>query len=195
MFDYMYYPNLDSLTPQESALVEQNLGLVREIMRPRQRIIEYTKGVYDEEDWFSVGVLALCAAAKKFNPDLGRQFSTYAWVVVNNQFNRLKKYIDTRGIIREEGADNSLLDSDNDGGATFLDMIEEPSSLTEEQLVIRVMVREAYKELNPDEKKFVYLNVVEGKPLRLIEEEYGVGRMKVHNIVKQGLSKMREVLQ
>ena len=64
-------------------LIEQNLALVRSCVRRFQK-----KGIeYDE--LYASGLLGLVKAAKKFDPDLGFRFSTYAVPVILGEIKRL----------------------------------------------------------------------------------------------------------
>ncbi|TYB31947.1 MAG: sigma-70 family RNA polymerase sigma factor [Candidatus Mcinerneyibacterium aminivorans] len=63
-------------------VIRSNLKLVISIAK------KYTKSGYPFEDLIQEGNIGLIKAAKKFNPDLGYQFSTYACWWIRNQIQR-----------------------------------------------------------------------------------------------------------
>lgn len=71
-----------SLTSEQQALVEANMGLVGKVIRIAIHPDEHVCGM-SYEDLYQEGCVALCRAAATFRPG-GCKFSTYAFPVIRN---------------------------------------------------------------------------------------------------------------
>lgn len=67
--------HLDKIEKNE--IVEENLGLVHKVLQDIYKNA-YT-GILSYEDLFQEGICGLILAANKFDPNIGNEFSTYAW--------------------------------------------------------------------------------------------------------------------
>ena len=71
------------LTDEQRILVEQNTGLVGQVIKDKIHNISGI-GVFTYQDLYQIGCLGLCRAAASFNPGAGR-FSTYAYISIRNE--------------------------------------------------------------------------------------------------------------
>ena len=72
---------------QNTAIIEDNLGLVKKIAYEYSR-----KSNIDYDDLFQEGVIGLIKAAEKFDPKLGNAFSTYAVYWIKQ---KMQRYIES----------------------------------------------------------------------------------------------------
>jgi len=66
---------MQKLTPEQAALVEENLSLAPFVLRKYYPALLKGK---EAEDWIQTARIGLCQAASTFEPDKGFKFSTYA---------------------------------------------------------------------------------------------------------------------
>ena len=72
-------------TEQEiTQLVEQNLGVVRQLVHRTLHLFPRLPGGYEREDLHSLGHLGLVRAAQNFDPARGILFSTYAYQCIGH---------------------------------------------------------------------------------------------------------------
>lgn len=72
-----------SLTDVQQRLVEQNMGLVGDVIA-RHVHNPNGMGVYSYDDLFQIGCVGLCKAATKFKLQ-GKPFTSYAYVIIRNE--------------------------------------------------------------------------------------------------------------
>ncbi|MDE5907271.1 MAG: SigF/SigG family RNA polymerase sporulation sigma factor [Lachnospiraceae bacterium] len=72
-------------------LIEQNLGLVRHIVK------RFTGRGYDTEDLFQIGVIGLIKSIDKFNTSYDVKFSTYAVPLITGE---IKRFIRDDGMVK-----------------------------------------------------------------------------------------------
>lgn len=71
-----------NLTPEQSRIVEANMGLVGKVIKDKVHALNNT-GVYDYDDLYQIGCMGLCKAAAT---DKGTgAFSTYAYRLIWNE--------------------------------------------------------------------------------------------------------------
>lgn len=75
----------------KNELILQNMGLVHSIVR------RFLGRGHEAEDLFQIGCIGLIQAAKRFNPEYGVMFSTYAVPMIIGE---IKRFIRDDGIIR-----------------------------------------------------------------------------------------------
>jgi len=71
------------LTDEQRILVEQNTGLVWQVIKDKIHNISGI-GIFTYQDLFQIGCVGLCKAAASYNPGAGK-FSTYAYVSIRNE--------------------------------------------------------------------------------------------------------------
>ena len=77
------------LSDEQRVLVEQNTGLVGQVIKDKVRNISGI-GVFTYQDLFQIGCVGLCKAAAEYT-GAGR-FSTYAYIIIRNEiFSALAK--------------------------------------------------------------------------------------------------------
>lgn len=96
MFASMYFPEVDELNDEERQCVEDNVRLVWKAYHSWKRLV--LSGVYDKDDIFSIGVLALIKAVKTHTPEKGA-ISTWATILINNQYRNLYRYCERRSSV------------------------------------------------------------------------------------------------
>jgi RNA polymerase sigma factor (sigma-70 family) len=75
------------LNREQQAMVEANIPLVGYVINKYLRSANV-----DHDDMASVGYIALCMAVKKFDPNSGRKFSTYAAMSIVNNIRKEMKF-------------------------------------------------------------------------------------------------------
>lgn len=76
------------LTEEQRDLVEKNLNLVHYVLK---KYLRTTPGNPKYEDYFNQGVVGLCVAVKRFNPELGFNLSTYASSMIYGEIRRYRR--------------------------------------------------------------------------------------------------------
>lgn len=132
------------LTVEQQQQVKENLPLVR--MLARRLALKMAKSRSHREmlfeDFYSIGVEALCYAVDRFNPNAGYTFSTYAGTVINSDIQKnfakdISKGITLKNDFRLKpkeliGAvlslDQKIYTDEND--VSLADAIPDPSSVT-----------------------------------------------------------------
>lgn len=71
------------LPDERNRMVEENLGLVGQVIKDKVRDIR-SIGFLTYDDLFQTGCIGLCKAADTYKPGKG-QFSTYAYILIRNE--------------------------------------------------------------------------------------------------------------
>lgn len=133
------------MSDAEKKLVEDNMSLVYAVLHKF-----FPRNAYDE-DLQQVGMLALCGAAKKFDPEKGA-FSTYAisqvkWSILNEIKSRAKSNKDlslNKEIHGEDGETYQFQDNiqgDDEFGLMELENIKDSTDLTDyEKLILELRI-------------------------------------------------------
>ena len=92
------------LPNERSKLIEDNIGLVGQVIKDKVRDIRDI-GIFTYEDLFQIGCIGLCNAVDSFKLGKGR-FSTYAYILIRNEIFDALDYATVRRT-REELTDFS----------------------------------------------------------------------------------------
>lgn len=131
----------------------------------------------DDTDEFAEACVALCNAARLFDPTRGFRFSTYASWAIKNQLNGYK--------VKQAGRLNRL-DVDSDRIDTVYDRpASSPGALDARDLV---------ETLGHRTGRMVWLKVVEGWSTARIASAFRAGEKTVRLLVEDGLRRLREVV-
>jgi len=136
----------------------------------------YSREGMETEDLLSEGLLGLTLAVRRFDPDRGVKFLTWAtWYVW--------------GRVR-----NSIRQSKFDDGVRFTGDDFEVSGNTVDMcaFMIRDEVEEALRELSPSHRATV-AGIGEGKSRREIAEEQGVGVLDIRQQVRQVRGRLQKI--
>ncbi|QQE75702.1 sigma-70 family RNA polymerase sigma factor [Brevibacillus composti] len=106
------------------ALVQDNLSFVHFILKKY-----YPPEGYDYDDLYQIGCIGLVKAAKKFDPSLGYQFTTYAAYWIENE---LKKMIRTQKAVKRTGDVFSMDWTGEDEDGSLAELLANYDSVEEE---------------------------------------------------------------
>ena len=151
-----------ALTPEQQKLVEEHRWIAGRLAYSAKSLTNGHTGCYTKEDLESVGFLAVCVAATRYDPTLGWKFSTVAWNTARGwiqhalrDFSRMVRVPRWIATIRTEVKDMLAQ------GATYEEIADE-LGLEEHQIL---MCEESWQEIHssydhsPDEsrpKEFIY---------------------------------------
>jgi len=101
---------IKTLTVEQQQLVEDNLGLVYKVINDKFEFLYGMNGI-EIEDFEQVGKLALCKAARQYNPARSK-FSTFAYILIRQELSdAVTKSCLT---IDNEVSPNDILESSDD---------------------------------------------------------------------------------
>ena len=219
-------------TQAEKAMVENNMGLVHSIAK------RFTARGAETEDLVQIGAIGLIKAVKKFNPEYGVQFSTYAVPMITGEIKRFMRDDGTVKISRvlketamkgwrseerlrkklcREPTISEISEECGIGAANLVEAFEAaspPGSIyesvysgggkdvrlmdtlgggeIEEDVINRVLVKEALSCLTEREKKVMLMRYFRGKTQSEIARSLGVSQVQISRIEKKALERIRE---
>lgn len=204
------YPPLRPLTKEEQDLVENNVGLARKAAmvlanklvsgRARGRNRElHSRQLYD--DLLDAGMIALCIAAQRYNPELGT-YSTFAYNWIMGTLQKAKPLLFLRvgskeGIVRGKGrvllaADFIYPPKGRDGlpdtrGYDVWDDTEETGGK-----ISKDVLRAIRHALKPRELRLFALRVFRGWKLQKIGIREGVSKERIRQLTDRAIEKLKK---
>ena len=184
------------MTREEEKLVSDNMNLVYTIAK------KY-KGYMEWEDLVQYGVLGLCTAATRFNPDKGK-FKDFSSIYIEGHISRaIRDYSGWIGSSRDRQKGNCIkpisftdynkpgeTDNHKDPTTKYNDVIESISS-DDESIEDTAVILETLSHLN-DREQFVAKCLVTGYSMKVIGESLGISAPMVHHIKGKIKSKLKE---
>ncbi len=122
---------MEALTEYQQKLVEENLDVVKQVLRQRIKIRGSVLLTY--EDFYQVGCEALCRAAGAYRPDLGE----FAPLAATSVYNAAIDHIRKQKLEASLRANPPPVDDDDDGDGDLLFSNEEN---TEQEVIDRHMI-------------------------------------------------------
>lgn len=157
--------------------VTEHLGLVWKVINK----YKYTPPVgMDDDDLFQVGCIGLIKAARKFNPELGYTFSTYAAIWIRSELQRLFHHQNRK---KRQALTISIDKQLVEDGGTIADII--PDTVSVESEVLAQELLKIYKDREPVITDMLML----GYSHKEIAERLNVTRP----YISQRIKKMREI--
>lgn len=170
-------------------LIVHNLRLVAFMVR--KNFSDYK----EQDDLISIGIIGLIKAVETFNYEKGTQFSTYASKCIDNQIRM--HFRKNKNSIKDIYIYDSI-DSDKDGNPiTFVDIISDPSSMTDE-VDLNINMEKLYKYVDEclEEREKTILSHryglygIKSLPQREVAEKLNISRSYVSRIEKKALEKL-----
>ncbi len=152
--------------------VTEHLGLVHIIIRRY-----FPKTQYDYNDLFQEGCIGLVKADRRFNPELGFQFSTYAGKLI---WGEIRRYLD------KSNSSYSSVNYESFEDDTRLEETLSDGYNLEESVLVKLEVEDALVNLTQEERRILELRVIHEKLQKEIGELLGLDQRQV----SKKLSKM-----
>lgn len=191
---------IDPITNEQRALAEKNIGLISNVIR-RFKYSRYMP----TEDAFQFGAIGLCEAARRFDPERGFKFSTYAvwWIrafIVRYLMRhlhqiRIPEKKQSQGVRSPAQINNIIQDEDGNECSIFDKISDDPE--TEMHLAEKDLIEKALDEiqkLKPKQRRAAESFFLIGMTLDETGKRLGVCRERVRQINKKTLSEIREKL-
>lgn len=153
----------------------------------------YNTGI-DENELFSISLFGLVKSAKKFNPNLGYKFSTYATSVIRNEI--IGEIKNRKRYIYSQVSLNDIIE-DNFDECTFerKDLISDCFNV--EDIVIfndlKEIIKREIKKENKRDKEIIIL-FLNGERQKSIGKKINVSQSQVSRIIKRFKNKLWEKL-
>jgi RNA polymerase sigma factor (sigma-70 family) len=171
------------LTPDESKLVSENIGLAYDFALKKERCTRTLRCELD--DIRSIACLGLIKAARTYDSSKGA-FCSWAWLHMKSQLRVLlyKNEIETRTLTR---ADSSRPDYEVE------DLASEDPSRSSENMDVKRMLETALERTTPKQAYVLTEHFVQKRKLYEIASEMGVTKQAVSKILCSGLVAARGV--
>jgi RNA polymerase sigma factor (sigma-70 family) len=159
------------MTPEQQDLVEQNVKLIH------WAATKYRMPEYEYDDRFQIAAIGLCKAATTYNPDKGREFTTYGATCMRNELLIAARYAKRRPPMPS-------LDAFADGtDIPIKDMLIGPDN-TEESVLrneVSEMIAEALSKLSVRDRWLIDMRL-RGKTFRECAKVAGITYQRVQRI-------------
>lgn len=186
-----------------------------EIMQKYSKLIHWTirmvasnclYSTEDYEDMEQIAKIALFRAIKKFNPDRGVKFITYATTIIKRDVINANERVKRRGFGRGK-LDNGLVysldadkedDSDYSHYANFRYLAEDKTAKTGDDLLLimgnQQIVSILLEQLTEKEASILRMRYLEDPPNTLdrIGEVFGISKERVRQIQNEAIRKLKE---
>lgn len=174
--------NPNSLSREEQRLVDDNRGLIRFSLKRY-----HPPPGMDDDDLWQVGALGLMQAARKFDPEKGFKFSTFATTCIQNEVAHLLTILSAqkRGGTRTAKGGGTIA-----AAPTSLDLLAESGfdvpthdalDLGESELVSDVLMRAASVHRHLPE---ILRRRMDGDPITEISADLGISKQRVYQILE-----------
>jgi len=157
------------LTSEQQKLVEENHNLIYHILRQMH---------LDIDDWYGVGAIGLCEAGKRYKPDMGCKFSSFAGICIKSAINReyrmqgyQKRAMDKELVYY----DAEISDNDIDTYQNYL-----TDDVDVEQSVIDKITKDNMADSLDEKKKKIFTMLMDGYVAREIGEVMGCTDKNIH---------------
>src|SRR4051794_21062828 len=180
---------------------------VERLVRENQKLVDYMVNRYlkryfvgdmERDDLVSWGMIGLLQAARAWDPERSRSFSTLACKAIERMI--------IRGVSREwkpEQAaatlslDGLVFGDDAEGReARFIDQVQSEEDVEQELLDSEtgIAVRSALEQLQPEQRRLIERHYYEGIPVRELAQELGLTRQGVYVRQRHILRQLRDSL-
>ncbi|MFN3649031.1 MAG: sigma-70 family RNA polymerase sigma factor [Armatimonadota bacterium] len=148
----------------------------------------------EREDLISEARLALCHAARAWDPDRGA-FSTYARTAIHNWLLRVCRLNRNRQTLRPQLVSLSAPVGETEEDS-FMDLLPDPDVVLDEQVCqshLSDSLHQAIQEL-PEREREILQNVLRGRATSHIAQEQGCSRQRIEQIQSRAVRRLRERL-
>jgi len=179
----------------KKVLIERNLRLVAHIAK------KYNTSSTDQEDIISIGTIGLIKAINSYKGNKGVKLATYAARCIENEI--LMHFRSTKKL-QQEVSLNEAIGQDKEGNViTFIDVIENDNISIEEQLDLKMKVKQLYKKiskvLKDREKTIIELRFglcgKEPKTQIEVAQMLGISRSYVSRIETKAIGKLAKEIK
>jgi len=179
----------------KNILIERNLRLVAHIAK------KYNTSSTDQEDIISIGTIGLIKAINSYKGNKGVKLATYAARCIENEI--LMHFRSTKKL-QQEVSLNEAIGQDKEGNViTFIDVIENDNISIEEQLDLKMKVKQLYKKiskvLKDREKTIIELRFglcgKEPKTQIEVAQMLGISRSYVSRIETKAIGKLAKEIK
>lgn len=144
-------------------------------------------GYYTDKDLLQEAYFALTKATDRYNPDLGTEFSTYAWAFIRNHILRIIKHVQIGWKYETPFIDELLLQNAPDEATlpNCHNYIDDISSQ---------MLYKALDTIKPEWSHIVVEHHLHGKTFQEIGDDLGVSKQSIHQQYQKAMKKLRKLL-
>ena len=144
------------------------------------------------EDYFDVGIIGLCKAAKTFKPENNSKFSTYACICIRNnilmEIRNEKRQCDAYAI-----SFSSIISSNKDKDLTLEDTLSdyelENDILNKEELISLIM---SIEKLNEEDKTIIDLYFYQNKTQKQISQILNMSQPNASRRIQRALNNLKK---
>ena len=144
------------------------------------------------EDYYDVGMIGLCKAAKTFKPENNSKFSTYACICIRNnilmEIRNEKRQCDAYAI-----SFSSIINSSKNQDLTLEDILSdyelENDILNREELISLIM---SIENLNKEDKRIIDLYFYQNKTQQQIAKILNMSQANVSRRIQRALNNLRK---
>lgn len=143
-------------------------------------------GYYTPADLEQEAYFALTKAADRYVPELGTEFSTYAWTVIRNHLLGLIRHVQTGWKFETPFIDEEYLNNIPD--------IEEPICNNYSDDISSKTLQEALDKIKPEWKHIVVEHDLHGKTFKEIVDDVGTTKQNIQQQHTKAMKKLHKLL-
>lgn len=178
------------MSEDQKKLAEDNINLARYMARKWIK-----KGVrnFDYEDIVSMFSFALCKAARRFDPENGAKFATYAVRCMDNELKMaFRKKSNNGGEVGELHL-SAILNEDQDGNELELGaLLQSDAHLEYDKVIDTMYAKEAFKILKPRDILILKKKFFEDTTQREIADSLNISQSYVSRLEKKILKRLHD---